>query len=262
MKIYVLVENTTHKEDMLTEHGLSMYIETAEHKILFDTGCGTAFAENAERMGVNLSAADICIISHGHSDHGGGLAKFMELNENAPIYISKLGFERYFAADGREIGLDKELMKSGRFILTDAGVHIDGELELLSCNELERSHKFGGFGLFKQVEGELIADDFLHEQYLLVKENGKRILFSGCSHKGVLNLVTWLHPDILIGGFHFMKLATEGEDKAVLDEAVEFLNKQPVKYYTCHCTGIEQYEYLKERMPKLEYAASGDIIEL
>lgn len=262
MKIYVLVENTTHKEDMLTEHGLSMYIETAEHKILFDTGCGTAFAENAERMGVDLSAVDICIISHGHSDHGGGLAKFMELNENAPIYISKLGFERYFAADGREIGLDKELMKSGRFILTDAGVKIDGELELLSCNELERSHKFGSFGLFKQVESELIADDFLHEQYLLVKENGKLILFSGCSHKGVLNLVTWLHPDILIGGFHFMKLATEGEDKAVLDEAVEFLNKQPVKYYTCHCTGIEQYEYLKERMPKLEYAASGDIIEL
>ena len=262
MKIYVLVENTTHKEDMLTEHGLSMYIETAEHKILFDTGWGTAFAENAERMGVDLSAVDICIISHGHSDHGGGLAKFMELNENAPIYISKLGFERYFAADGREIGLDKELMKSGRFILTDAGVHIDGELALLSCNELERSHKFGSFGLFKQVEGELIADDFLHEQYLLVKENGKLILFSGCSHKGVLNLVTWLHPDILIGGFHFMKLATEGEDKTVLDEAVEFLNKQPVKYYTCHCTGIEQYEYLKERMPKLEYAASGDIIEL
>lgn len=262
MKIYVLVENTTHKEDMLTEHGLSMYIETAEHKILFDTGCGTAFAENAERMGVDLSAVDICIISHGHSDHGGGLAKFMELNENAPIYISKLGFERYFAADGREIGLDKALMKSGRFILTDAGVKIDGELELLSCNELERSHKFGSFGLFKQVESELIADDFLHEQYLLVKENGKLILFSGCSHKGVLNLVTWLHPDILIGGFHFMKLATEGEDKAVLDEAVEFLNKQPVKYYTCHCTGIEQYEYLKERMPKLEYAASGDIIEL
>lgn len=244
MKIYVLVENTTHKEDMLTEHGLSMYIETAEHKILFDTGCGTAFAENAERMGVDLSAVDICIISHGHSDHGGGLAKFMELNENAPIYISKLGFERYFAADGREIGLDKALMKSGRFILTDAGVKIDEELELLSCNELERSHKFGSFGLFKQVEGELIADDFLHEQYLLVKENGKLILFSGCSHKGVLNL------------------ATEGEDKAVLDEAVEFLNKQPVKYYTCHCTGIEQYEYLKERMPKLEYAASGDIIEL
>lgn len=59
-----------------------------------------------------------------------------------------------------------------------------------------------------------------------------------------------------------MKLSTEGADKAVLDEAVEFLNKQPAKYYTCHCTGVTQYEYLKEKMPKLEYAASDDIIEL
>lgn len=262
MKIYVLVENITHKDDVLTEHGLSIYIETAKHKILFDTGCDTAFAANAEKMGVDLGAVDICVISHGHSDHGGGLAKFIELNKTAPIYISKLGFERYFAADGREIGLDRELMESGRFILTDEGIKLDEEVELLSCNNLERTHKFGSFGLLKQVDNELLPDDFLHEQYLLIKENDKHILFSGCSHKGVLNIMTWLKPDVLIGGFHFMKLKTEGADKSVLDEAVKFLNEQTASYYTCHCTGVEQYEYIKERMPKLEYAASGDLIEL
>lgn len=30
----------------------------------------------------------------------------------------------------------------------------------------------------------VIPDDFRHEQYLLIEENGRRILISGCSHKG------------------------------------------------------------------------------
>ena len=73
MKIYVLMENTTKKEDMLTEHGLSLYIETENHKILFDTGQSENFAINAERMGIDLSLVDIAFLSHGHYDHGGGL---------------------------------------------------------------------------------------------------------------------------------------------------------------------------------------------
>ena len=48
--------------------------------------------------------------------------------------------------------------------------------------------------------GVAIPDDFRHEQYLLVTEGERRILFSGCSHKGVLNLAAWFEPDIMVGG--------------------------------------------------------------
>nr|MCR5715363.1 MBL fold metallo-hydrolase [Lachnospiraceae bacterium] len=88
MKITALVENTT-KSDCPTEHGLSLYIETARHNILFDTGQTTLFADNAERFGVDLSSVDLCMLSHGHYDHGGGLKKFTLCNDHAKIYMNK-----------------------------------------------------------------------------------------------------------------------------------------------------------------------------
>ncbi|MCI8845747.1 MAG: MBL fold metallo-hydrolase [Lachnospiraceae bacterium] len=72
MKITALLENKTNREDMLTEHGLSLYIETEKHKILFDMGQSDLFAKNAAALGINLSSVDIAVLSHGHYDHGGG----------------------------------------------------------------------------------------------------------------------------------------------------------------------------------------------
>ncbi|MGX8716139.1 MAG: MBL fold metallo-hydrolase, partial [Lachnospiraceae bacterium] len=65
MRFKVLIENTT-KMDCPVEHGLSLYIETDRHHILFDTGQTELFAENAERFGVDLKSVDLCILSHGH----------------------------------------------------------------------------------------------------------------------------------------------------------------------------------------------------
>jgi 7,8-dihydropterin-6-yl-methyl-4-(beta-D-ribofuranosyl)aminobenzene 5'-phosphate synthase len=38
MKITVLSENTSVSENLGSEHGLSLYIETKKHRFLFDTG--------------------------------------------------------------------------------------------------------------------------------------------------------------------------------------------------------------------------------
>ena len=84
MKLTTLIENTTLSPALTAEHGLSLYIETRGHKILFDMGQSPAFAENAETLGVDLSEIDLAILSHGHYDHGGGLATFLELNSTAP----------------------------------------------------------------------------------------------------------------------------------------------------------------------------------
>lgn len=71
MKIYSLVENTTNNDEFLDEHGLNLYIETNNHKILFDFGQSDCFIENAKKLGVNLQDVDIAILSHGHYEHGG-----------------------------------------------------------------------------------------------------------------------------------------------------------------------------------------------
>ena len=85
MKLYTLMENTTCRDDLACEHGLSLYMETGTHKILFDTGKTGAFADNAKKMGVDLCQVDLCVLSHGHFDHGGGIARFLEENTKAPV---------------------------------------------------------------------------------------------------------------------------------------------------------------------------------
>jgi 7,8-dihydropterin-6-yl-methyl-4-(beta-D-ribofuranosyl)aminobenzene 5'-phosphate synthase len=96
MKIITLVENTSISDAYETEHGLSIYIETKAHKLLFDLGASHFFAENAAKMGIDLTAVDTAVISHGHRDHGGGLKKFMDLNSRADIYVNKSAFEKHF----------------------------------------------------------------------------------------------------------------------------------------------------------------------
>ena len=59
-----------------------------------------------------------------------------------------------------------------------------------------------------------------------------------------------------------MKLATCGADAKVLQEAAQALEALPAEYFPCHCTGAEQYAYLKERMTRLHYLAAGDVLEL
>ncbi|MBR5633360.1 MAG: MBL fold metallo-hydrolase, partial [Clostridia bacterium] len=80
MKIVCLAENTTSRDDVGAEHGLSLYVEAAGKKILFDMGQTDLFMKNAEKLGVDLSKVDVAVLSHGHYDHGGGLSAFLKVN--------------------------------------------------------------------------------------------------------------------------------------------------------------------------------------
>lgn len=256
MKITALTENTSVSDNLCTEHGLSLLIETKEHNILFDMGQTELFAQNAEHLNIDLSLVDIAVISHGHYDHGGGLRHFLDINKTSPVYINKFAFEPHYNSSNKYIGLDTTLQNSSRLIFTDSKTVIDRNLTLYSCNENIRKHNLGSFGLSVMHNESLVPDDFRHEQYLLIEENEKRILISGCSHKGIMDITDWFRPDILIGGFHFSKLP--------LDESLAgyagYLNGFETQYYTCHCTGIEQYQFMKQYMDRLEYIACGQTI--
>ena len=76
---------------MLTEHGLSIYVETDRHKILFDSCQSDAFVKNAETLGICLNDIDTAVLSRGHFDHSGGLKGFMEVNQKAEIYMQRGG---------------------------------------------------------------------------------------------------------------------------------------------------------------------------
>lgn len=258
MKIICLAENTCSKGIYDVEHGLSLYIETENKKILFDMGQTGLFAKNAEIMGIDLKAVDVAILSHGHYDHGGGLEKFLEINEKAPVYLNRNAFGEHYNGTEKYIGLDKKLKDNSRLVFTGEVFKIEEGLNLYSCNGNEKKFDLGSFGLTMVQNGEFLPDDFRHEQYLLIEEKGKKVLISGCSHKGILDITNWFCPDVLIGGFHFSKLPLDD----TLKDYAKYLDGFSTSFYTCHCTGVEQYEFMKNNMERLNYISTGDCVEV
>ncbi len=256
MKITSLLENIAFSDKVKSEHGLSLYIETESHKILFDMGQTDLFYENASSLGIDLKNVDFAVLSHGHYDHGGGLKKFLEINCTAPIYINQYAFEPHYNGTEKYIGLDVSLKDSERFIFTKDEFSISENLKLFSCNKKEKKYNLGSFGLTSLENGEFIPDSFRHEQYLLIEECGKKVLISGCSHKGILDITDWFEPDVLIGGFHFSKLPLDD----TLISFAKILDSHRTHFYTCHCTGTEQFDFMKSYMKRLSYLSCGDSI--
>lgn len=261
MKLTVLCENTTAREDILAEHGLSLYLETGGVRILFDMGQTDAFARNADTLGIDLAKVDFAVLSHGHYDHGGGLGTFLERNHTAPIYLSQHAFGGHYHGPERGIGLDRSLMNEERLVFVEEEMTLSPTLSLHHYSKQPLTQPIEPYGLTMEQGGVQMPEDFRHEQYLLVEEGGRRILISGCSHRGVLNLMAWVRPDVLVGGFHFMKLEPTAQGR--LGDAAAALRQYPTKYYTGHCTGTAQYAVLQQVMgEQLAYLSAGMEVEV
>lgn len=265
MRITALMENTCTDGICYTEHGLSLYIETDRHKILFDTGQSGLFAENARKLNIDLAQVDTAILSHGHYDHAGGLKTFLEINSQANVYLNRrVFFPHYNSFKKKYIGMDPDLRTNPRIRTVKEDVELDEQIRLTAYNDRPVFEPIKSYGLTEETDGVQRPDMFQHEQYLILTEGSKRALISGCSHKGIYNLVKWSEKEsiqVVIGGFHFMTLVPEEYEE--LDRAAEKLLSYPIQFYTCHCTGIEQYKYLKKRMGKaLSYIEAGQTIEI
>ena len=140
MNITVLVENSTPSSRFIARHGLSLFIETGERRILFDVGPDAAFLDNARTLGIDVAAADTVVISHGHSDHGGGLKAYLERTRDAacpaPVYVREHAFEKHLSGTRerhRSIGLDLVLAGDERIVTTGEVRALGDGLLLFSC---------------------------------------------------------------------------------------------------------------------------------
>ena len=106
VKITALLENTAARADMQTEH--------------------------AEMLGIDLADVDLAVLSHGHYDHGGGLAVFLEKNDHAPVFIHKDAFLPHYNGTQKYIGLDTALVSHPRIVWTEDAYRIDENLRLFS----------------------------------------------------------------------------------------------------------------------------------
>lgn len=264
MKITVLSENTTQRPMYRPEFGLSLHVECGSTSILFDAGMSGNFARNAEALGIDLAKVDVAVLSHGHFDHANGFAEFLRINDHAPIY-AHVGFDGEQYKEPREyIGIAPELKGNPRFVAVDGKREIGEGLTLLSYESASAPYPMASEGMLTLAGGELVPDDFSHEHYLLATEGDVRLLISGCSHRGIANIMHWTKDERIThmaGGFHLS--ATKPQDFSRLDDLAQELLGYDVEYFTGHCTGIEQYARLKASMgSRVSYLGTGRIIEL
>ena len=301
MKIVCLMENTMGNEVCRSEHGLSLYIEMEENTILVDTGASGLFLENAENLDIDLKKVETVFLSHGHYDHGGGILEFHKINPRAEIVMQKSALGNYWHKSEnveKYIGLNPEIKEIEKLILIDGDYNyskndIDFSRKCELNNEIREFEKSktdsikiftlkskakeelkcwpkGNLVLKERKENQYIQDRFLHEQYLVLEENGKTVLISGCAHNGILNILEEYckrygkYPDVVISGFHMRKKEGYTEaDFEVIKETANQLKKIGTLCYTGHCTGEEPYRLMKEIMgEQLKYLHCGDSIDL
>lgn len=271
IKIVNLMEDTCGNKDCLYEHGLAMYVETRNHKLLADTGASEKTVKNAKRLGIDLKEIDTVVISHGHYDHGGGILAFAEENPDAHIYIRENAFGNFYHIKrngGHYIGLDPNIKNLPQLIMVSGDRKIDEELSLFTNVTGRRLWPRGNQELTCKEKGGMRQDDFSHEQYLVIRDMGRRILISGCAHNGILNILDAYKerfggvPDVVISGFHMIKKqGYDKEDLEMIDQIAMELRNLPCRFFTGHCTGEIPFERMRAVMgEQIQYIRCGEIL--
>lgn len=277
MRIINLIENTEGRSGCACAHGLSFYVETEKHRMLLDLGPSGETLQNAQTLGIDLAKVDTVILSHGHYDHSGGILPFAGINDRALIYMQESAVGDYYSDRGKSaseryeyIGIDKNIAKLPQVRFLQGDHRIDDELELFTIKN--RSHKLPSSNkrILVRRGDQLLCDDFVHEQFLVIREGPKRVLMSGCAHSGILSIMDAFcdkygkEPDLVISGFHLMK-KTEytGDEIREIEEIAWELKKYSTRFITCHCTGLPAFDRMKAIMgDQLAYVHSGEEIDL
>ena len=281
MRITTLIENSKEASEtkLHNEHGLSFHISFQGNNILFDTGASDLFSKNADVMGIDLSIVHSAVISHHHYDHGGGLSRFLELNKDAKIYLREApDGESYFRAMWfikRYVGLDGSLLEANpdRFVFLDEIVEILPSVYIIPKIELTYPKPKGNKYLYVKKGSEWRLDDFSHELILLIKDHDGLVIFSGCSHNGMLNMIDTVTKKFgrtpikaVIGGFHLIGLPmfdTMAGSRSEIEEIGRKTLTYPIEsIYSGHCTGKKAYRVLKDVLgDKLNQLHTGVVIQ-
>jgi 7,8-dihydropterin-6-yl-methyl-4-(beta-D-ribofuranosyl)aminobenzene 5'-phosphate synthase len=269
VSVTVLVENRAGDPSVLGEWGLSFFIETGRHRILIDAGAGHVLLGNARALGVDLGKTEAIVISHGHSDHTGGLPKALEACGPVDLFVHPGAFEtRYWKESSRvtkeEMPLSRQelrgrvrrLVETKEPTLVCDGVMVTGQIPRLTDFEDTgvREHVFLDEKLTK-------PDPILDDQAVFFRVPEGIVVLLGCGHAGVVNTMRYVSKLLgderihaVIGGTHLL-----GASSRRMRETSQALKQFGVqKIMLSHCTGLEAYAEFAGAFPgRCSWPASG-----
>ena len=260
MKIVILSDNRQLQEDLDNEHGLCIYLETEKYKCLLDTGASDMFIHNAEQMVIDLEDIDYVFISHGHSDHIGGLQAFLEINSKAKIILSANALSQRFYSNRKGLHEISSKIDIGnykdRFVFIDAVTEFENEIFAFPCQKAIYPLPKANNTLLTEDGNGLKRDNFNHEIVVCFGINDL-LVYTGCAHHGVLNIlnsvqnITGMRISTLIGGFHLLdgypdQYETDEEINDIAESLV--INYPNTMIYTGHCTGNNVFNLLKKKL--------------
>jgi 7,8-dihydropterin-6-yl-methyl-4-(beta-D-ribofuranosyl)aminobenzene 5'-phosphate synthase len=256
--------------DLRAEHGLAHHVEVTRGRetarIAFDFGLtAEAMTHNFRELGLDAGAIDALALSHGHSDHFGGLLGFLSSYRRAMRPgLRFYGHPNHYLArwmerDGDRVSLgrldcgdvarwDLDVVDVPEPLVLAEGVLLSGETRAPEPYEVIPP------SLRMEQDGALVQDTFIGEQTLIahVRDQGL-VVVTSCSHRGIVGIcrhatrisgVPKIHA--VIGGFHL-----SGLDAERIDRVVEALRSFEVEYLVPqHCTGAEALVRLAQRMGK------------
>lgn len=276
-RITVVCENSVVRPGVLGEHGLSVFVETPDKVILFDTGQGFALVHNSLRLRTDLKRVDLVVFSHGHYDHTGGLLDFLGVHGPCRIVahpdILTERF-RFMPVGGEErpvsIGIPwpESYVRSrgARFDwVTDwsevaPGVFVTGEVPRKTDFET------GDPKFAVKKDNNFVPDPFKDDYSLVLDTPKGLIVILGCAHAGIINILNHVTDRTgkdkiyaVLGGTHL-----GFSSKEQLNATVEALKSFSIeKLAVSHCTGQKPAARLACEFPNaFDFAPVGYQIEV
>jgi 7,8-dihydropterin-6-yl-methyl-4-(beta-D-ribofuranosyl)aminobenzene 5'-phosphate synthase len=259
MKITVVIENSSGKSNLLTEHGLAFWIESGDKHILFDTGqnINHSLQHNAKYLNVPLDQTDHIVISHGHYDHTGGLVDILQMpcTEKRKIFIHpeafKPKYKQTYKGTLKYLGMPvtKNDVTNRGFDLIDAIMPTKICSNIFTTGEIPHINDYEKVNpLFFKDKNLQSIDPLIDDQALYMLTNHGVAVLLGCAHAGVINTLTYIRKMTnkriyaVIGGMHLANASMDRINKTI--DALKDFNIQYI--IPGHCTGLKASVIMKE----------------